>query len=200
MIRVVLALLTFVMPLAAVNEEVAIARDIIAPLIDPVKVATLRGDRPANQRLYKILYWLETARRTGLDPAAVIAEAQQVANYAGTPSAIADKAAIVWSRSKLDQWGCFTEAGMEKLRRGGSPEITKGEHSGDSIALDHVLPRAVVPELAARFYNLEAVPSRQNAAKSAKITTREVMLARRWHRDGLISDSGLDAVVAGATE
>jgi hypothetical protein len=38
---------------------------------------------------------------------------------------------------------------MDKLRGGGSPAITVGEHAGDSIALDHVLPRAVVPELAA---------------------------------------------------
>ncbi len=83
---------------------------------------------------------------------------------------------------------------MAKLRKGGSPEITKGEHTGDEIGLDHVLPRAVVPELEARFYNLEAIPSKVNMAKSADITEREVKLARRWHREGLLSAEGLRAV------
>ena len=44
-----------------------------------------------------------------------------------------------------------------------------GEHTGDKIGLDHVLPRAVVPELEARFYNLEAIPSKVNMPKSADI-------------------------------
>ena len=87
---------------------------------------------------------------------------------------------------------------MAKLRKGGSPQITKGVHAGDFIALDHVLPRAIVPELAARFYNLEAIPARQNRAKSAQIGKREMDLARRWRRDGLLSAEGLKAVDAAA--
>ena len=39
-----------------------IATEILAPLLDPAKVATLKGDRPANSRLYKVLYWIETAQ------------------------------------------------------------------------------------------------------------------------------------------
>jgi len=79
----------------------AIAREILAPLLDPAKVATLKGDRPANARLYKVLGWLETARRAGGDPAAAIDTAQTVAGYAGTVGAKNDKAAILWSRKKL---------------------------------------------------------------------------------------------------
>jgi hypothetical protein len=82
------------------------------------------------------------------------------------------------------------------MGKGGSPEITKGDHQGDTVALDHVIPRSVVPELEARFYNLEILPSRVNRKKSADITEREVALARRWHQDGLLSDVGLRAVEA----
>lgn len=173
-----------VLPLAAGEPTTpdGIAREIIAPLIDPAKVATLKGDRPANARLYRVLYWLETARRAGGNPPDIIAAAQASAGYAGTKGAEADKKAIVWSRQKLEGFGCFTPAGLAKLRKGGSPAITRGEHAGDKIALDHVLPRAIVPELAARFYNLEAIPSKVNAAKSADLTEREIKLARRWHR------------------
>jgi hypothetical protein len=196
MIRFLLAcFLAITIPISATPETPeGIATEILAPLLDPAKVATLKGDRPANSRLYKVLYWLETARKAGGDAGTVIDTAQKAAGYSGSSGAKADKQAILWSRKNLESWGCFTPEGMEKLRNGGSPIITKGEDAGDSIALDHVLPRAVVPELAARFYNLEAIPAKDNLRKSSKITAREVALARRWHRDGLLSAEGFRAI------
>jgi hypothetical protein len=173
-----------------------IARDIIAPLIDPAKVATLKGDRPANSRAYKVHYWLEIGHRAGGDVSAMLEAAQAETGDKDSPARRTDRAAFLWSRRKLEAFGCFTEEGMAKLRRGGSPQITEGEHKGDSVAMDHVIPRAVVPELDARFYNLEILPSKANLAKSAKITQREVDLARRWNREGLLSDAGLQAVIA----
>lgn len=71
-----------------------IARNLIAPQIDPVKVATLKGDRPANARLYRVLYWLETAHQRGGDVSRVLDIAQEAAGYAGTKGAEADKIAI----------------------------------------------------------------------------------------------------------
>jgi hypothetical protein len=61
---VLAAILTIQLPAAPEKAQTpeVIARKILAPLIDPVKVATLKGDRPANARLYKVLGWLETAR------------------------------------------------------------------------------------------------------------------------------------------
>jgi hypothetical protein len=174
----------------------AIAKQILAPLLDPVKVATLKGDRPANQRLYKILHWLEVARQRGGDVPAIMDIAQAAAGYEGTPEAKADKQAVIWSRAKLEEFGCFTEAGLDELRHGGSPTITQGPHTGEDIALDHVLPRSIVPELAGKFFNLEAITAKANRSKSAKITTREVELARRWNRDVLLSADGLAAIEA----
>ena len=49
-----------------------------------------------------------------------------------------------------------------------------------------------------RFYNLEAISARQNPAKSAKITQREISLVRRWNREGLLSGEGLAEVEAAA--
>ena len=177
----------------------AIAKQILAPLLDPVKVATLKGDRPANQRLYKIIHWLELARQRGGDVSITMDIAQVAAGYSGTPAAIADKQAILWSRLKLEEFGCFSPVGMDELKHGGSPTITRGPDAGESIALDHILPRSVVPELAAKFYNLEAITAKKNRTKSAKITTREVELARRWHRQGLLSAQGLAAIVDSST-
>lgn len=84
---------------------------------------------------------------------------------------------------------------IEERRQSGNHE---GGTCRDSVALDHVLPRSVVPELAARFYNLEAIPAKANLAKSAKIGQRELDLARRWQKAGLLSAAGLAAVEAAA--
>ena len=194
----ILALPSCVLAREKPESPQAIATEILAPLLEPVKVATLKGDRPANTRLYKVLYWLETARLAGGDVSEVLDTAQATARYAGTPGACADKIAIIWNRKNLEDFGCFTPEGMAKLRKGRSPTITRGPHAGDTVALDHVLPRSIVPELAARFFNLEAIDASSNLAKSAKITAREVALARRWHREGLLSIEGLRAVEAAA--
>lgn len=199
-VSVLLALLVMICPVRAAEptQPEEIARRILAPLLDPVKVATLKGDRPANSRLYKVLYWLETARQNGGDVSNVVETAQAEAGYAGSKGAVADKMAILWNRKKLEDFGCFSTEGMEKLRKGGSPLITKGSASGTQVALDHVLPRAVVPELAARFYNLEAIPAHENLMKSDKVGKRELELAKRWNQEGLLSDEGLKAVIAAA--
>ena len=122
--------------------------------------------------------------------------AQAAAGYKGTAEAGADKQAIIWSRAKLEEFGCYTEADLDELRLGGSPTITQGPHAGEGIALDHVLPQSIVPELAGKFFNLEAITAKANRSKSAKITAREVELARRWHREGLLSADGLAAIEA----
>jgi hypothetical protein len=48
--------------------------------------------------------------------------------------------------------------------------------------------------LAARFYDLDAISDRENEAKRAKITQRELDLARKWKKAGLLSTQGLAAV------
>jgi hypothetical protein len=154
-----------------------IATQIIAPLLDPAKVATLKGDRPANQRLYKILHWLELARRKEGSVPDVITDAQIAAKYADTAMAKADAKAIAHSWGNMNEFGCFSDEGMSKMRKGGSPIIAKGPKAGDGVAIDHILPRAVVPELAGKFYNLEPIPAGDNLAKSAHVRDRELEIA-----------------------
>jgi hypothetical protein len=48
---------------------------ILAPLIDPAKLDTLKGKRAATPRLRKACYWLEMARRDGSDLKSLISEA-----------------------------------------------------------------------------------------------------------------------------
>jgi hypothetical protein len=122
--------------------------------------------------------------------------AQAAAGYGGTKRAAADKAAIAFSHSKLVAFECFTPQGLAKLKKGGSPVILQGKFKGNEIALDHVLPVSLVPELAARFYNLEAMPAAANLSKGNRIGRRELDLARSWQGAGLLSAKGLAAVEA----
>ena len=199
MFRILAAFLLSVSPIvAAPTTPAEIAKEVIAPLLDQAKIATLKGDRPINTRTYKVHYWLEIGHRAGGDVLVMLEAAQAATGDKDSPARRTDRAALIWSRRKLEIFGCFTPEGMAKLRRGGSPVITKGEHAGDKVALDHVLPRAIVLELDARFYNLEILASKVNGRKSDTITEREVELAQKWNRAGLLSAEGLQAVVEAA--
>jgi hypothetical protein len=50
-----------------------------------------------------------------------------------------------------------------------------------------------------RFYNLENIPARQNFGNSAKRGNRELVLARRWQREELLSVEVLTATARSAT-
>lgn len=71
------------------------------------------------------------------------------------------------------------------MKHGGSPTTARGE----AVALDHVLPVSIVPELAAKFYNLEIVLAKENQAKGAKVGKWEMDFARKLHTLGLLSEA-----------
>ena len=90
--------------------------------------------------------------------------------------------------------GLLTPENMAELRRGKSARITKGEYAGQEAEADHVIPRAVCPELRNQVMNLELLPASLNRAKSDKITKRAKTFARELYDTGLLSEEGLRAV------
>jgi hypothetical protein len=167
---------------------------ILSSLVDPAKIDKLQGERAANPRLRKMIYWLETARRAGDDPEAVVTSAQKQAGYSGTARADADRESLVRNLTILQRLGCLDGAGMASLRVGKAPKITKGPYAGDIATVDHIIPRSVVPELDEKIYNLEFMPAKVNGRKSDKIGDRQRQLALKWHKLGLLSDAGFQAV------
>jgi hypothetical protein len=95
----------------------------------------------------------------------------------------------------LEGLGCLDDDGMAKLRKGNAPTITKGPYAGEIVMGDHIIPRSVTPELDNALFNLEFIPLTLNQRKSAKVGQRQIDLARRWHKVGLLSDEGLRAVL-----
>ena len=167
----------------------------LAPLLDPAKLDSLKGKRAATPRLRKACYWLEMARREGRDPGEVIDQAHALLTLHSAKRLKFQKDSLVRNRVILERLGCLDEAGMTKLRKGNAPTITKGPYAGEIVTGDHIIPRSVTPELDNTLYNLEMMPLTLNQKKAAKVTQRQIDLAKRWNKDGLLSDKGLRAVL-----
>jgi len=166
----------------------------IANLTDPAKLATLKGERAANPRLQKCVFWLAYAEEQGSKPEAVLDEAAELNKTKGTPYAGFVRWGLLNNLKIAKELGLLTPEGMAELRRGKSATITKGEYAGQEAEADHTIPRAVCPELQNQVMNLELLPASLNRSKSDKITDRASVFARELYEAKLLSDVGFDAV------
>ena len=171
-------------------------REALVNLCDPAKIATITTERGANPRVRKICYWLEMARQDGRDPSNEMREVMVAVGWGGSAKGDLTSDAMVRNRVIAERLGCLDEAGMADLRRGKAPTIRTGPYTGDKLSVDHILPRAVCPELDTTLANLELMPMRMNSSKSDSIGERQVDMARKFHAAGLLSQSGLAAALA----
>jgi hypothetical protein len=77
----ILSLLSFIFFLPKFElkaEDAKTAQQAIASLTDPAKLATLKGERAANPRLQKCVYWLAFAEELGKKPEAVLDESAKL--------------------------------------------------------------------------------------------------------------------------
>ena len=191
-----LALLLFLFPVISAlgspkQQTPAFA---IASLADPKKLATLKGDRAANNRLNKAIFYLATAESDGQKPEDVLAESARINGTAGTPYAGFVQWGLIQNLKLAKDYGLLNPEGMAEMRRGRSPTITRGEFAGQEVEIDHVIPRAVCPELQNQIINLEFLPSSLNRAKSDKITDRAKVFAKELYDAKLLSEVGWKAV------
>lgn len=155
----------------AIAGDVAIAA--VASLTDPAKLATLRGERAANPRVLKCVYWLNDARARGLDPETVIAEAQKLNLSAGQGRAPLVEAALLRNLEIAEKLGCLTPENLARMRHGTSPVISRGPYAGQPAEIDHIVPVAVEPTLGKEIANLELLPRTLNRRKGAKMGERQ---------------------------
>ena len=179
------------------GAEASPPADNIAALIQPQKLATL-GKRAANPRIQKCVYWLAAAQQHGADPRLVAAEAAARAGYTNTLARQFTADALPRNLTIATKLGCLNAAGMAEMRQGRAPTITQGPYAGDELSVDHIIPRAVCPELDNVIANLELMPLKMNQAKNAKVGARQQALATDLHRADLLSTSGLNTVRSGA--
>jgi hypothetical protein len=180
------------------SQTVAIDSDapaLIKPLIDPAKLATL-GDRGANERIQKITAILYEAKAGGHDPAAVAGKAVELIGWGGTEKGRLTAAAMVRNLAILERLGSITPADMTEMKRRRAATVRIGPYAGEVLSVDHIIPRAICPELDNVIANLELMPLSVNRKKSDKIGDRQVSTAKDLHTAGLLSDGGFERVMA----
>jgi len=84
---------------------------------------------------------------------------------------------------------------LAQMRRGKAPTVRRGPYTRDQLSVDHIIPRAVVPELDNVIANLGLLPLRVNESKEDRVGARQVDLARKFNQARLLSRKGLEAVL-----
>ena len=167
---------------------------LIQPLIDPAKLATL-GTRGANPRVQKVAAILWQAKQDAQDPAQVADQAVELIGWGGTEKGRLTSAAMLRNVTIIERLGAVTPADIDAMRRGHAPTVRQGPYTGDIISVDHIVPRAITPELDNVIANLELLPLKVNESKNDKVGERQVSMAKAFHGAGLLSDDGLKQVI-----
>jgi hypothetical protein len=168
----------------------------VASLSDPAKLQTL-GERGANSRLNKIVYWLGDARSRGWSPESVVGLAQMW-NGTGEPRAALVKASLIRNLKIADELGLFTPANQNRLRQGQAAAVTIGPYSSESVEIDHIAPFSLAPEAGNELANLEMLPRTLNRQKSNKVGERQLAHAQKLHEAGLLTRESLERVRSAA--
>ena len=162
----------------------------IATQTDPAKLATLKGERAANPRLQKCVYWLAYAEEQGEKPEVVLDESAKLNKTAGTPYAGFVSWGLLENLKIAKELGLLTPEGMAELKRGKSATITKGQYAGQKAEAGLVIPKAVCPELQNQVMNLELLPASLIRANSDKVTERAKIFAKELYDSKLLSEEG----------
>ena len=158
--------------------------DILVSLSDPAKLATL-GERRANPRVQKIVYWLETGRRQGQPPEQLMQEVMSRLGWQDERGRLTTSA-MLRNLDIATKLGCTDPEGMENMRHGKCPIVKAGPYAGDWLSVDHIVPRARYPELDNVLANLELMPMQLNRAKGDTFGQRQEYELRRFQDAGLI--------------
>jgi hypothetical protein len=168
----------------------------VSALSDPAKLATL-GERGANSRLNKIVYWLGTARRQGWAPETAITLAQ-LAHGAREPRASLVKVALLRNLKIADELGLLTPENEDRLRRGKAAMVTRGPYTGAPVEIDHIVPLSLAPEAGNELANLEMLPQPVNRRKSNRVGPRQLAHAEALAQASLLTTESLARVRAQA--
>jgi hypothetical protein len=116
------------------------------------------------------------------------------AGYREPLAAKLTKDALLRNLDIAEKRGCLDESGLAQMRQGRAATVRRGPYKGDTLSADHLIPRAVVPELDHVIANLELIPERMNSAKRDKIRERQRSMAQHLFDAGVLSKAGLKKV------
>ncbi len=186
-------LLAAAIAVAGAKDKAAQYAENIASLIDPAKLAKL-GEREANPRVQKYVAQLADAKAAGLSPERVATQAVALAGMKRKAAKLTVEA-MVRNLMIAERLGCLGKNGLRDMHRGQAPTVRRGPYRGDQLSVDHIIPRAVVPELDNVIANLELVALKMNEGKNDTVGARQKDLAKKLNKAGLLSKAGLKKVL-----
>ncbi len=71
-----------------------------------------------------------------------------------------------------------------------------GPYAGQQMQSEHIVPKAVVPNVDNLLMNLEWLPASLNASKSDTITDRALAYAKLYENAGIMTTSDLEKVIS----
>ena len=157
----------------------------VGSLSDPAKLATL-GERGANSRLNKIVYWLDQSRRRYLAPETAVDLALWENGCPKVRAALV-KESLLRNLKIAEELGLLTAANRDRLRQGKAAFATTGPYSGESVEIDHIVPISLAPEVGNELANLEMLPKTLNREKSNRVSERQLAHAERLREAGLLT-------------
>ena len=164
----------------------------VAALIVPVKLAGL-GERGANPRLNKLIYWLWHAEQRGLSPESSLNWALWL-NGQQEPQAGLVKESLLRNVKIATQLGLLDAQNLDHLRHGRAAIVRSGPYRGEAVEIDHIVPYSLAPEVGNDLANLEMLPRTLNRRKSNLVNERQLAHAERLHTAGLLTQKSLDQV------
>ena len=164
----------------------------ISVLTNPKEIATLNIERPAESCFLKCLYWLAIANKEkGGYPDMVLSEAMRLNKQYSTAVGLFTEATMFEAFNLADEWGLFTEKGLEDLKQGIEPTISKGQYLGEKTVVKTFLPQPLCEELKFSLFNLTMVPISQSKTNEGKVSKTDFKYALELKREGLLSDNAL---------
>ena len=164
----------------------------LSSLADPAKLATL-GERGANARLNKIVFWLDVARQRGMSAESAVGWAQTI-NGTNEPRASLVKNQLARNLKVADELGLLTADNRDRLKRGNAAIVARGPYSGETVEIDHIVPFSLAPEVGNELANLEMLPKSLNRQKSNRVNERQLAHAEKLFEAGLLRKESLDQV------
>ncbi len=164
----------------------------VVNLSDPDKLATL-GERGANSRLNKIVYWMRISEERSLNPEKAIGIAQFLNRSTGARAHLV-RESLLRNLKIAHGLGLFTEENKELLRNGKAGVVTQGPYARSKVEIDHIVPYSLAPEVGNELANLEMMPQPLNRSKSNRVGQRQVAHAEKLFAAGLLSKESLAKV------
>jgi len=99
----------------------------------------------------------------------VLDQAVERAGYTNRLAAKLTTEAMLRNLDIADKLGCLDAEGLAEMRKDKAPTVPRGPYKGDQLSVDHIIRRAICPELNCVIAKLELMPLKMNENKSDRL-------------------------------